>query len=520
MRQDSTQAERTVVLASGTTVGSTAQPETTVVLPKLAPLGARLNIARRRIAVGPVAGRVALASIALGALLVVLFATARRSPLVPHSGIAFPGWEAGPLHGLLGLTVKSNDAISLGFSAVLLVMLVAYGVAVAAVRTLSTRTIVIWIVAMHAILLMSPPLQLTDLFNYLGYARLGGVHHINPYTHGMGLEYHDPVFRFTTWHHLRSPYGYLFSAITYPIAMLPLPVAYWVLKVITVLLSLTFIWLVWKCAKLLGRDPRFAVLFVAANPVYLIYAIGGFHNDFFMLVPSTAAILFLLQRRDRSAGAAVMLAVFVKFTAVLLLPFLLIAAKPAERRLRVLAGAVLAAIPLVATSLALFGPVIPNLQDQSTLLTDFSIPNIVGIVLHVGGGTPLVLTARQHRLGRHRPGLSTTSRGLDRRCRVVDARVGREPRLAGAVVRDLGAAARSARHERAAASCGRRAHRVPCARVLPGDGDVPGCTSHRPAGDVRGSSVAGASAKARAIARGQFRIRRARRAQPHGRNRC
>ena len=391
MRQDSTQAERTVVLASGTTAGSTAQPESTVVLPKIAPLGARLNVARRRIAVGPVAGRVALVSMALGAFLVVLFATARRSPLVPHSGIAFPGWESGPLHGLLGLTIKSNDAISLGFSAVLVVMLVAYGVAVAAVRTMSTRTIVIWIVAMHVILLMSPPLQLTDLFNYLGYARLGGVHHINPYTHGMGLEYHDPVFRFTTWHHLRSPYGYLFSAITFPIAMLPLPVAYWVLKVITVLLSLTFIWLVWKCARLLGRDPRFAVLFVAANPVYLIYAIGGFHNDFYMLVPSTAAILFLLQRRDRSAGAAVMLAVFVKFTAVLLLPFLLIAAKPAERRLRVLAGAVLAGIPLVAVSLAMFGPVIPNLQDQSTLLTEFSIPNIVGIVLHVGGGTPLVL---------------------------------------------------------------------------------------------------------------------------------
>ena len=379
------------MLAPGSAAGSTGQSDGTVVLPKIAPLGARLRVARPRVAFGPVAGRIALGSIAFGALLVVLFATARRSPLVPHSGIAFPAWEAGPLHGLLGVAVKNDYAVNMGFSVVLAGMLVAYGVAVAAVRTMSMRLIWVWVVAVHLILLMSPPLQLTDLFNYLGYARLGGVHHLNLYMHGMGLEYHDPIFRFTTWHHLRSPYGYLFSAITYPIAMLPIPVAYWVLKVITVLLSLTFIWLIWKCAVLLGRDPRFAVLFVAANPIYLIYAVGGFHNDFFMLVPLTAAIALLLSRHDRSAGAAVMIAVFVKFTAILLLPFLLVAARPAQRRLRVLVGAVLAAIPLAMLSYALFGLTVPNLQDQSTLLTDFSIPNLVGIVLHLGGGTPLVL---------------------------------------------------------------------------------------------------------------------------------
>jgi hypothetical protein len=86
-----------------------------------------------------------------------------------------------------------------------------------------------------------------------------------------------------------------------------------------------------------------------------------------------------------------MLAVGVKFTAILLLPFLLIAARPAERRLRVLAGAALATIPLVALSVAVFGFTLPNLQDQSTLLTDLSIPNLVGLALGIGGGTPGLL---------------------------------------------------------------------------------------------------------------------------------
>ena len=94
-------------------------------------------------------------------------------------------------------------------------------------------------------------------------------------------------------------------------------------------------------------------MLIGLNPIYLVYAVGGFHNDFFMLVPAIGAIALLLARRDESAGAALMLAVAVKFTAVLLLPFLLAAAWPARRRVRdVIIGVVLAAIPLIAMSLA------------------------------------------------------------------------------------------------------------------------------------------------------------------------
>jgi alpha-1,6-mannosyltransferase len=130
---------------------------------------------------------------------------------------------------------------------------------------------------------------------------------------------------------------------------------------------------------------------VAFNPIFLIYELAGFHNDFFMLAPSMGAIALVLVRRDRSAGAALMVAIAVKFTAVLLLPFLLLAVRDRPRQQRVLVGAVLAAIPLAVLSFAMFGISLPNLQQQSSLLTDFSIPNVVGLLLHVGGGTPLVL---------------------------------------------------------------------------------------------------------------------------------
>jgi hypothetical protein len=391
MRQDSTKSDGSVAFASGPGGSAGGPAEGTAVLPGLAPLDTRLRLPRIRVAFGPTSARVALGAMLLGVFAVVVFSTGRASPLTPASDMSFPTWESGPLHSLFGHVSGHYRTISLGFSVVLIAMTVAYAVVLAAVRTLSMRMIAICIVALHLILLLGSPLQLTDLFNYLGYARLGAVHHLNPYLHGIGTGLHDPVYRFSSWHHLRSPYGPLFTALSYPVALLPIPVAYWVLKVASVLMSLGFIALVWKCARLLGRDPRFAVLFVAANPVYLIYGVGGFHNDFFMLVPSMGAITLLLARRDRMAGAALVVAIAVKFTAVLLLPFLLLAARPSQRRWRLAQGAVLAALPLVALSLALFGLHLPNLQDQSTLLTDFSVPNVVGWIIGLGGGAPALL---------------------------------------------------------------------------------------------------------------------------------
>ena len=378
------------MLAAAPVAGVGSQGDGTVALPRIPALGIESAMPRVRRALAPLGGRRGLVVLVLGVLAVVTFATAGSSVLVPTSQLTYPGWEAGPLHvlhGPLSALLGSRHALNIGLSVVLVVMLAAYGALLLSVRSLSLRAIAITVVALHAILLLSPPQQLTDLFNYLGYARLGGLHHLNPYTHPIAYEIHDPVYRFTTWHHLLSPYGPLFTAATYPLAWLPVPVAYWTLKVITVVLSLSFIALVGQCARALGRDPRFAVLFVAANPIFLMYAIPGFHNDFFMLVPSTAAVALLLSHRNRSAGAMLMVAVAVKFTAGLLLPFLLLAARPAIRRRRIIEGAVLAGVPLLAMSLALFGLSLPNLQDQSTLLTNWSIPNLFGLAIGIGGGT-------------------------------------------------------------------------------------------------------------------------------------
>ncbi|MDQ6806772.1 MAG: DUF2029 domain-containing protein [Actinomycetota bacterium] len=392
MRNDPIDPDRSGAFASKPVANLGGGPGD-LVMPRVALPGARLRISRRRVMLArPGYGLAALGILFVGCLAVVLFATAGPSVLAARSRWAFPDWMSGPLHGVFGHLVRDPQTLNYGLSVVLLTLTVAYGVAVAAVRALSMRTIVIAVVALHIVMLLSPPLALTDLFNYLGYARLGALHHLNPYTHVITIVRHDPIWGLASWRNLRSPYGTVFTLVTYPLALMPLPVAYWVAKTATVLASLGLIALVWRCARQLGRDPRFAVLFVAANPIFLIFELGGFHNDVFMILPAMAAVSLLLDRREGWAGGAVVLAVAIKFAALLLLPFLLLAARPGvRRRAWLLGGMAIAAIPLAVASYVAFGFATPNLSDQSSLLTVFSVPNLIGLALGLGGGTATLL---------------------------------------------------------------------------------------------------------------------------------
>lgn len=334
--------------------------------------------------------------VAIGLLIAVtaataVFASSGPSILVPRSDASFPGWLAGPLHGLFGHLPEARPPLEIFSSVGLIAMFCAYAIAIALIRRVSMRALWIVVGVLAVLVLLTPPLQLTDVFDYLGYARLGALHGLNPYTHVLAAMGRDPVNLFSTWHNLHSPYGQLWTALSYPLGLLPLSVATWVLKVTTVAAGVALLWLVGVCAERLGRDPRFPVAFLALNPIFIAYALGGFHNDIFMLLASTAAIALFLERRDRAAGALLIVAVAIKFMALLILPFMVLAAWRAGRRWRVLQGALLAAVPLVVLSLVLFGPTLPNVAQQTKILTSFSIPNLLGLAFGVGGGTHTVL---------------------------------------------------------------------------------------------------------------------------------
>jgi hypothetical protein len=251
------------------------------------------------------AGAVSLVGLLVSGVLLVSASAARPSMLSPptHSRI-LPGWLAGPLHGLWSLPL-SNSGLGVAFTLAIGLMYVLYVVSFVCASRLRTGWVIAAIVAIHAIFFVSPPLPLTDVFNYLNYGRMEIVHGLNPYATIPALEPHgDPAFALSNWHHLLSPYGPLFTFFSFVLVPFGVATSFWVFKASLMLVSLASLWLVWRCAELLHRDPRQAVLLVGCNPLVLVWGLGGDHNDFLMMFFVMLAVYLLLRSRSRSFAGA------------------------------------------------------------------------------------------------------------------------------------------------------------------------------------------------------------------------
>jgi hypothetical protein len=388
--------------------------------------GVRTRLARRRERRGAGAlagadagvrrGTIAMAAIVLASLFIVVIAANRPSLLSPttHANY-YPHWMAGPLGGLWPSLTRNGTILKDLFTGAMVLMYVAYVVALRSAPRLATRWIVAAIVAVHAVILLAPPLALTDVFNYINYGRMEVVHHLNPYTTTPISEPHsDPSFILSNWHQLLSPYGPMFTLLTFVVVPLGVAGSFWALKGILVVASLATILLVWKCARLLGRDARSAVVLVGLNPIVLVWGLGGDHNDFLMLlcimlgfylllharagaasveeegVPERRAglrgLLLPLSPAEIGAGAAFVTATALKASGGVLLPVVLVGLVHAPRRLtQVLAGMIAAAVLVGAISLLVFGLHIPDLSTQSRLVTSESVPNLLGLAVGAGG---------------------------------------------------------------------------------------------------------------------------------------
>jgi hypothetical protein len=257
-------------------------------------------------------GACALLIIVLCGALFVLVAANRPSlfSATTHAGY-FPHWMAGPLGGLLGGLTRSSTKLKYLFSGALVAMYASYVVGLKYVPRLRARWAVAAVLAVQACFFLSPPLALTDIFNYVNYGRMEVVHHLNPYTTIPILEPHsDPSYFLSNWHQLLSPYGPLFTLMTFALVPLGVATSFWTIKAVLGLVSLATILLVWKCARLLGRDPVAAIVLVGLNPIVLVWGLGGDHNDFLMVFLIVLAFYLLLRAgapvaADRGDGASV-----------------------------------------------------------------------------------------------------------------------------------------------------------------------------------------------------------------------
>jgi alpha-1,6-mannosyltransferase len=247
---------------------------------------------------------------------IVLDGAVGHSPLIPKSP-AIAGWLGG-IGERLGYRV---------FLIAIIAFAGAYAGMLALARGVSKRAAIILIAALHALVFAGPILLSTDVFSYIAYARMGVEHGINPYTHGPIAIAHDPVYHYVgqDWKHVATAYGPLYTLLSYPLAPLGVKGALWGMKLLALLASIGTLALTWRCARARELNPVAAILAVGANPLYLIYGVGGAHNDLIMLLLMMAAVSLTFAGRDATAAASVLAGALVKATVAVLLPFMILA---------------------------------------------------------------------------------------------------------------------------------------------------------------------------------------------------
>jgi hypothetical protein len=308
-------------------------------------------------------------------------AAAAPSSAVPWSQRGLPDWMAGPFAGV------GSPLTPARVGALTITLLGLYLLVVLCGSAVRYRWAIAAIVALHVVYLLAPPLLLSDVFNYIAYGQMG-LHGINPYAHGPGTLIGQPVYGYTghLWKRVPSAYGPLFTLASYPLASLGIAGAFWALKVMTALACVATAALACVAAKRLGRSPRAALVLVALNPLVLVYAVGGAHNDLIAAAFLAAAVYLAVSGRAASAGAVAVAAVAIKLSAGLALPFVILGARP---RLRAFAGAVAAAVVTVVASLMIFGPAIAKMLDALAVQQRFkwivvSPTSFVAHYLHLG----------------------------------------------------------------------------------------------------------------------------------------
>jgi hypothetical protein len=273
---------------------------------------------------------------------IVLDAAVGHSALIPKQP-EITGWLSG-----IGVRLGYRT-----FLIALLCITVAYAVLLGLAGRISKRWAIVLVSVLQLVVFVGPVLISTDVFSYIAYARMGVEHAINPYTHGPIAIVHDPVYQYVgkDWKHVATAYGPLYTLLSYPLAPLGLKGALWGMKLEALLAGAGTLALTWRCARVREINPVGALLAVGANPLWVIYGLGGAHNDLIMTLFMMAAVSFWLAGRDAPAAASVVAGALVKATVVALLPFMVLS----RRKLAPILGALAALVLAALVGYAVFG---------------------------------------------------------------------------------------------------------------------------------------------------------------------
>lgn len=187
----------------------------------------------------------------------------------------------------------------------------------------------------HLLMLLSPTLLSTDLFDYIRHGRIFAVYGENPLIVPATYFSEDPFFDLGGWVGTGSVYGPIHVYITGALARLGgdgFAPTFLLFRGFFVAVNMVNLVLIWRIARRLkpGLETK-ALLFYGWNPFVLILVVSNAHNDLLMLAFVLAGILAYMNQRVLLGALFLSLSILVKFIA---LPILLVYVALLMRRQR------------------------------------------------------------------------------------------------------------------------------------------------------------------------------------------
>ena len=170
-------------------------------------------------------------------------------------------------------------------------------------RDVATTTILLALAAWTLL-----PANSSDILEYLGFGRLFGLYHLNPYSSTYS-EVTDWFSTYVTWDD-PMPYGpplvplFTLAGVLTAVHLL---VGVYALKLLWTGIHLANTWLVYRIAGELTDDPGLAAVAFACNPLLLVELLGNGHNDAVLILCGLLAVF----AAQRGHGALALLCAFL-----------------------------------------------------------------------------------------------------------------------------------------------------------------------------------------------------------------
>ncbi len=190
------------------------------------------------------------------------------------------------------------------------------------------KIIIFFLIIFSLTLLFSAPIGPGDIYNYIFRAKIFTYYNQNPFLTAPANFPNDGLSQYISPLALSVPsiYGPLWMSLSLPLAKISghnIFLGITLFKIFAIIFNFSCLFLIYKIVKLLNfKNRNLAILLYAWNPLILFEIINDGHNDIVMIFFILLSICFLLKEKYYFIMPALILAILIKYIAIIILPFI------------------------------------------------------------------------------------------------------------------------------------------------------------------------------------------------------